>query len=73
MSVERRPVHHGVAGSAVPGGVAAAVAEAGDVSDKDLVRGPERVPARAVARLGLVLHGPDELALVHNNESSASE
>ena len=34
--VEWRPVHHGVAGSAVPGGVsAAAVTEAGDVTDED--------------------------------------
>jgi hypothetical protein len=39
VRVQWRPVHHGVAGSAVPTGVAAgAVAEAGDMSDEDLVR-----------------------------------
>ena len=39
MTAERRPVHRRVAGSAVPGGVsAAAVAEAGDVAHKDLIR-----------------------------------
>jgi hypothetical protein len=39
MCVERRPVHDGVACSAVPGGMpASAVTEAGDMTDEDLVR-----------------------------------
>ena len=38
MRVERRPICHGVAGSATPGGVsAAAVTEAGLVADDNLV------------------------------------
>ncbi len=38
VCVERRPICHGVAGSALPGGVsAAAVSEAGDVTAEDLV------------------------------------
>ena len=50
MCVERRPVHHGITRSAVPAGMpAAAVAEAGDVSDEDLIRA-ERVPVRAPRR-----------------------
>ena len=48
--VERLPVQHGVAGSAVPAGVsAAAVAEASDVTDEDLA-GAERVAVRASRR-----------------------
>jgi hypothetical protein len=44
VGVEWRPEEHGVAGAAVPAGVAAAtVSEAGLVPDEDLVR-PERVP-----------------------------
>ena len=39
MFVESRPIYDGVAGAAVPGGVsAAAVTEAGAVTDEDLVR-----------------------------------
>jgi hypothetical protein len=38
VRVERRTVHRGVALSARPGGVAAAVAEAGLMTDEDLVR-----------------------------------
>ena len=39
MFVDWRPVHHGVAGSAEPRGVsAAAVAEAGDMPNENLVR-----------------------------------
>jgi len=49
VSVERRPADHGIAGSAVPAGVSAAVAEAGDMADEDLVRA-ERVTVRAAAR-----------------------
>ena len=50
VSVKSWPVDDGFAGSAVPGGVsAAAVAEAGDVSDKDLI-GSEGVPIRASRR-----------------------
>ena len=49
MSVKRRPVHHGVAGSAVPGGVSAAVTEARDMTDEDLVRA-ERVAVGASRR-----------------------
>jgi hypothetical protein len=46
MSAERRPVHGLVAYAAVPAGVsAAAVPEAGDVTDEDLVR-PEGVSVR---------------------------
>ena len=65
MSVERRPVHHGVAGSAVPGGVsAAAVTETSHVADEDLV-GAEGVPVGASA--GCFSHplaaAPNEIAL----------
>jgi hypothetical protein len=50
MSVERRPVHHGVAGAAMPAGVpTAAVTEAGDVADQDLIRA-ECVPVWAARR-----------------------
>jgi hypothetical protein len=39
VGVERRPVHHGVAGSAMPDCVAAAaVSEAGDASNEDLIQ-----------------------------------
>jgi hypothetical protein len=39
VSVQRRPVRHGIAGPTVPAGVSAsAVSEAGDVSDEDLIR-----------------------------------
>ena len=39
MLSARRPVGHGIAGSTVPTGMpAAAVSEAGDVADEDLVR-----------------------------------
>jgi hypothetical protein len=52
-----RPEDHGVAGAAVPSGVpAAAVPEAGDVADKNLVR-PERVSVGASAGR-LVIHLP---------------
>jgi hypothetical protein len=50
VSVERRPVHHGIAGSAMPAGVsAAAVSKADDMSDEDLIRA-ESVPVRASGR-----------------------
>ena len=50
MCVERWPVDRRVAGAAVPGGVpTAAVAEASNVADEDLVRA-ERMPVRAAAR-----------------------
>lgn len=50
MGVERRPVHHGVARSAVPTGVStAAVTEARDVTDQYLIRA-EGVAVRASAR-----------------------
>ena len=50
MRVEWRPVHHGIAGSAVPAGVsAAAVTKAGDVSDEDLIRA-KGVAVRAAGR-----------------------
>jgi hypothetical protein len=54
---ERRPVHRGVAGAAVPAGVsAAAVSEAGDVADEDLA-GAEGCPLGQ--RLGAsVIHLP---------------
>ena len=53
MSVEWRPVHDGVAGSAVPAGVApAAVAEAGDVADEDLA-GAEQMPVGYQALIGV--------------------
>jgi hypothetical protein len=57
VRVERQPINHRVAGSAVPGGVsAAAVTEAGDVTDQDLVRS-EEVPVGH--RLGgRVIHLP---------------
>ena len=56
MSVEWRPVHHSVAGSAVLGGVsAAAVTETRDVADEDLV-GAEAVPVGAAA--GRFRHPP---------------
>jgi hypothetical protein len=47
VSVQRRPVHDRVTSAAVPRSVAAAVAEASDVPDEDLVR-PELVPVGAV-------------------------
>jgi hypothetical protein len=50
VCVQRWPVHHGVAGSAMPTGVStAAVSEAGDVADEDLIRS-ELVPVRAACR-----------------------
>jgi hypothetical protein len=50
VSVERRPVHHGIASSAMPAGVtAAAVSEAGYVTDENLVRA-EAVAVRAAGR-----------------------
>ena len=50
MYVQRRPVHHRIAGSAVPAGVpAAAVAESGLTPDEDLA-GAERVAVRASRR-----------------------
>jgi hypothetical protein len=48
MSVPLSPVQHGVAGSTVPAGVSAAVAQTDDVPDEDLVG------AEACARLGIV-------------------
>jgi hypothetical protein len=36
VSVQRRPVHRGIARSAGPGGVAAAVSEAGLMADEHL-------------------------------------
>jgi hypothetical protein len=39
MTIDRGSLDHGVAGSAVPGGVSAAVTEAGDVTDEHLVSG----------------------------------
>ena len=61
-----------VAGSAVPGGVsAAAVTEAGDVADEDLVRA-EGVPVGASAGCfghPLAFGRPDEIAL-HFRQSS---
>lgn len=56
---------HGIAGSAAPGGVAAAaVTEAGDMTDEDLV-GAEGMPVRAM--VGCFSHplafDPDEVAL----------
>ena len=38
MSVERRPVHHGVAGPAMPAGMPAAVSQTGDMADEDLIQ-----------------------------------
>ena len=56
MGVERRPVHRLVACAACPGGVAAAVTEAGVMADEDLV-GAEWVPVGQ--RLGgWVIHLP---------------
>ena len=46
MCVERRPVRRLIALAACPGGVPAAVTEAGDMSDEDLVRA-EGVPVGA--------------------------
>ena len=46
VHVERRPVHGLVAHAAGPGGVPAAMAEAGDVTDQDVVR-PEGVAVGA--------------------------
>ena len=51
MGVERRPVHRLIAGAARPGGVPAAVAEAGLMADEDLVRG------RGGARSGIASAG----------------
>ena len=49
MGVERRPVHGLIAGSARPGGVAAAVTEAGLMTHEDLA-GAERVSVGAARR-----------------------
>ena len=50
MFIERRPVHHGVACSAVPARVSApAVTQAGNMADEDLVCA-KRVPVGASAR-----------------------
>jgi len=49
VCVQRRPIHHRIAGSAVPPGVPAAVAEASDMPDEDLVRA-KTVSVRAAAR-----------------------
>jgi hypothetical protein len=49
VGVERRPVHRGIALSAGPGSVSAAVLKAVDVSNEDLVR-PEGVSVGASAR-----------------------
>jgi hypothetical protein len=57
VCVQRWPVHRFAAGAAVPGGVpAAAMPEARDVADEDLV-GAETVPVGA-APGGLVIHLP---------------
>ena len=57
MDVERWPIHRRFAGSAVPGRVsAAAVAEAGDVADEDLV-GDRRWPLGHRVG-GWVIHSP---------------
>ena len=47
--VHRRPVHHGVAGAAMPTGVPAAVTEASLMANEDLVRA-ERVAVAYLAR-----------------------
>jgi hypothetical protein len=66
VGVERRPVNRLIAGAAMPAGVsAAAVTEAGDVADEDLIRA-ERVPVGALA--GCFAHPfasgcPDEITL----------
>ena len=49
VGVERRPVHRLIACAAGPGGVPAAVAEAGLMADEDLA-GAELVPVRASRR-----------------------
>jgi hypothetical protein len=49
VRVEWRTVHYGIAGSAVPAGVSAAVTKAGDVSDEDLIR-VKGVAVRAAGR-----------------------
>ena len=49
MGVERRPIHHGIAGSAGPGGVSAAVAEAGLMPDQNFA-GAEHMPVGAPRR-----------------------
>jgi len=49
-----RPVHHGIAGSAVPAGVsAAAVSEAGDVADEHFVVPHRRYSLPTPLRMGL--------------------
>ena len=73
VSVERRPADHGIAGSAVPAGVSAAVAEAGDMADEDLVRA-ERVTVRAAARRPrhpLAIRGLNKVAQHDYNRMSA--
>jgi hypothetical protein len=65
MSVQRRPVNHGIAGSTGPRNVpATAVAEARDVSDEDLIR-PKRMPVRTAGRTAgdpLAVRGLHQLA-----------
>ena len=69
------PVHHGVAGAAVPGGVsAAAVTEAGDVTDEDLF-GPRVWPLghRPASGEGSSRHdASDQTAVTYNVDNVPS-
>ena len=72
MSSQRRPVHHGVACAAVPCGVAAAaLPEASDVSDEDLIRAEAVSVGAPVRGLGhpLTVDGSDELTLVYASKT----
>ena len=68
MDVHRRSVHHRVASAAMPRGVsAAAMAEAGDMPDEDLVRAEGMSVGASGRWLGhpFTVGGLDELTLVH--------
>jgi hypothetical protein len=59
VNVERRPIYHSIAGTTVPAGVSpAAVAEASDVTDEDLVRAERMSVGASRRRVGDPLSGP---------------
>ena len=58
MSVQRRAVHRLIAEAAGPGGVSAAVAEARDITDEDLVRAQDVTVWASVASTKVV-YEPD--------------
>ena len=73
VRVEWRPVHRLVARAAGPGGVAAAVPEAGLMADEDLA-GAEAVPVRASRRrVGDPLPGRGLYQLAQHDEKPSAD